>query len=103
MMKLAYKVEFKNRKYIKEQPELFEKELEKLIREFEGARGLIWDLIDPNLTPKSDQQFFLNLSIPSEIRSMVWPQIINNVEFKNIVHKLLSDAHQNVKELLKKH
>ncbi len=103
MMKLAYRVEFNNRKYIKEQPEIFEKELEKLIREFEGARGLIWDLIDPNLTPKRDQQFFLNLSIPGEIRSMVWPQIIDNVEFKNIVHKLLSDAHQNVKELLKKH
>lgn len=103
MMKLAYRVEFNNRKYIKEQPELFEKELEKLIREFEGARGLIWDLIDPKLTPQRDQQFFLNLSIPSEIRSMIWPQIIDNVEFKNIVHKLLSDAHQNVKELLKKH
>jgi hypothetical protein len=101
MMKLAYRVEFKNRKYIKEQPELFEKELEKLIKEFEEERGLIWDLIDPKLTPQRDQQFFLNLSIPSEIRSMVWPQIIDNVEFKNIIHKLLSDTHQNVKELLK--
>ncbi len=103
MMKLAYRVEFKNRKYIKEQSELFEKELEKLIKQFEEERGLIWDLIDPDLTPKSDQQFFLNLSIPSEIRSMFWPQIIDNVEFKNIIHKLLSDAHQNVKKLLKKH
>lgn len=103
MMKLAYRVEFKNRKYIKEQPLLFEKELEKLIKEFEEERGLIWDTIDPNLTRKSDQQFFLNLSIPDKIRSMEWPQIIDNTEFKNTVHKLLSDAHQNVKELLKKH
>ncbi|HEX9008642.1 MAG TPA: hypothetical protein VF837_05265 [Patescibacteria group bacterium] len=103
MMKLAYRVEFKNRKYIKEQPLLFEKELEKLIKEFEEERGLIWDTIDPNLTRKSDQQFFLNLSIPDKIRSMEWPQIIDNTEFKNTVHKFLSDAHQNVKELLKKH
>ncbi len=99
MMKLAYRFEFNNRKYIKEQSDIFERELDKLIKEFELERGLIWDLIDLKSIPQKDQQFFLNLSIPNKIRSMKWPQIIDNVEFKNIIHKLLADTHQVVKKM----
>lgn len=103
MIGLAYYVGFTNRRYIKNYPNIFEKELEKLIIEFEGARGLIWDLIDKESIPQEERSFFLNLSIPDKVKIMKWPQIIDNIEFKNIIHKLLSDAHENVKELLKKH
>jgi hypothetical protein len=90
---------FSNRRYINKFPNIFEKELDKVIMDFEKERGPMWVQIDLKSLPQSEERVFLNLSIPDKIAMIKWPQLIHNAKFANLLYKFLYDTHKRVKLL----
>jgi hypothetical protein len=98
LMELASWVKFQNKRYIKLRPEMFEKELQKIIDDYHRRNGLILSQI--NDVTYEDQTYFANLSIPEKIRRIRTPQIIKNEQFRKIIFDLLNEVHLNIKNLL---
>lgn len=97
LIELANRVAFYNKRYIKLKPDLFEKELQKIIDDYHERNGFILSQLE---SPSFQEQvYFANVSISDKIRSIKTPQIIENNKFKQIVYDLLNQAHSAVKEL----
>ncbi|PJE68228.1 hypothetical protein COU94_02970 [Candidatus Shapirobacteria bacterium CG10_big_fil_rev_8_21_14_0_10_38_8] len=96
---LSSRVGYSNKRYIKLYPDLFEKELQKLINDYETINGNILDNINMDELPKRSNIFFANLSLPEKIRTIEIPDLIDNSEFKKFLRDLLSKTHENVKML----
>ena len=99
---LSSRVGYSNKRYIKLYPDLFEKELQKLINDHETINGKILSNINMDELPKRSNIFFANLSLPEKIRTIEIADLISSLEFKRILRDLLSKAHENVK-ILREH
>jgi|GEM_PF-986745 len=97
LIELAGRAGFYNRRYIKLKPDIFERELQKLINDYHEKYGYILSQLT-ELT-FADQIYFANISIPDKFRMIKTPQIINNKKFKEIVFDLLNRAHVRVREI----
>jgi len=96
LMSLATASEFKNRRYIKEYPELFEKKVTDILSsEFSEPLFPAYKL--ETKYELTNSLSFANISFGSETRSNPVPSIVDNPDFKNAVNKILSQAHEEVK------
>lgn len=94
---LSTSVGFKNKRYLKTQPEKFKVILEEVFDDFQKKHGYIFDLIDPNNLEKEESIIFANCSIPRKIRQIKVPQIIKDEKFKILINDLLFQTHQRLK------
>lgn len=101
IMNLANKVGFKKKTYIKRVPDLFLKELQKNIQIYTKKHGLILESLNFNNIKKADDLYFANTSIPSNVRTISTPQILENEEFQKTVFNLLNQTHEMVKSAKK--
>ncbi|AKB84792.1 TerB N-terminal domain-containing protein [Methanococcoides methylutens] len=100
IISLSNAVGFKNKRYIKNYPELFIEILnEQLINEFEKSSFPFYSL-DVSFG-KEKSIIFANISLPENARYAPLPSIINNSEFQTAIHTLLTTTHNVVKERLK--
>ena len=98
---LCNKVGFKNRNYIKKYPELFKKILSEKLLEDENKNGShLLERINWEKAPKKTVPAYANMSIPAEIRFPTINNIIAAKGFKKTLFKLLSEAHQEIKDEL---
>jgi hypothetical protein len=58
---------------------------------------LIWNQLDQNAFSKDKIMVFANLSIPEKIRTIEFPQILENAKFKSILVGLLQNTHDEIK------
>lgn len=101
MIKLANRVGFTNRRYIKLYPKLFEEELAKILDTFEKDHGDLLQLIATENIESRECSVFINHSFPPSVRSLEMPWIIDNKAFTEPVKKMLAAAHESVKEIVK--
>ena len=94
---LSSRIGFNNKRYIKLYPDLFERVLQSKINDLEESNGLIWNQLDQNAFSKDKIMVFANLSIPEKIRTIEFPQILENDKFKSILVGLLQDTHDEIK------
>jgi hypothetical protein len=99
IVNLTNKVKFYNKRYIKSYPELFEKELQKILEKYEKENGKIMQTIQYDKLEKRDSILFANLAIPKRTSNI--PQLLDNEDFKKTLYSLLSEAHKKVKEIKK--
>lgn len=96
---LSYKAGFKNKRYIKMHPDLFNTQLQENINEFEKAHGNIFGTFDIKKLPKVRSGVFANMSLPSDVRAIEVPNLIGDEEFCNILFQLLQKTHDGIKNL----
>jgi len=101
LMALAKKVGFNNRRYLKNEKELFEFELEKLLQEKHGTESLSLDEYSLQKCPVAEQVIIANYSLDHKQRFVNVPSLIENYTFSNEVLILLQTTHERVKEYLK--
>ncbi|PJB87632.1 hypothetical protein CO083_06005 [Candidatus Roizmanbacteria bacterium CG_4_9_14_0_8_um_filter_34_12] len=101
IISLSSRVGYSNKRYIKLYPDLFEKELQKMIYNYETDEGNILDLVNISNLPKRSNIFFANLSLPDKIRTIEIPDLISDPEFGGILRELLSKTHKKIKILQK--
>ena len=101
IISLSSRVGYSNKRYIKLYPDLFEKELQKMIYNYETDEGNILDLVNISNLPKRSNIFFANLSLPDKIRTIEIPDLISDPEFGRILRELLSKTHKKIKILQK--
>lgn len=94
---LAPRIGFNNRRHIKLHPDLFERVLQSKINDFEESNGLIWSQFNQSSFAKDKIMVFANLSIPDRIRTIEFPQILENTKFKSILISLLQKTHDEIK------
>jgi len=102
IIRLATRVGFINRNYIRKKPMFFRKILQEQINKDEIKNGSILERINLCSLKKSEENYFANLSIPERIRTIETPQIIEDEFFKKIVFDLLLSAHNEVKNNFRK-
>jgi len=102
VIKLASRVGYINKRYIKLYPDEFEKELQRLINSFKAKYGNILEAVTPTSIEKEQTMVFVNLSIPDNIRVVKLPQLLDNEQFKTKLRNLLSETHTVIKELKRK-
>lgn len=94
---MAYKVGFKNKRYTKLYPEIFNERLQKNIDEFEKTHGNILDAFDIKKLPKIRSGVFANMSLPSDVRAIEIPDLIGDEDFCNTLFQLLQETHDEIK------
>lgn len=92
---------FKNKRYINNFSNLFEKELGKKIKFYEKTSGLIVGRFSQNDFPKIEINVFANASIPKEKRCVNFFNIFGNGKLRNIYSGLLQETHDEVKKIKK--
>ncbi|KKU88693.1 MAG: hypothetical protein UY16_C0003G0035 [Candidatus Gottesmanbacteria bacterium GW2011_GWA2_47_9] len=102
VINLASRVGYSNKRYIKELSELFEKELQSTINEYESQRGSIWDSVDLSKVKENSYAYIANYSVPDNIRSIKIASPIDSPDFNSLLRELLKTAHKKVKELQKR-
>lgn len=99
---LAYKVGFTNKRYIKLHPALFKKNLQNIIDEFESEHGKLLSFFKLEDFKRIKSPVFANMSIPSSVRDLPVPQVIDDKQFKTAMYNLLTEAHKRTKHELDK-
>jgi hypothetical protein len=100
IMSTASQVGFKNRRYLKSYPEQFERELEKVLVEFEYKNGSVLDFVPFDHLEVIERPILANLSL-RDLKAKI-PQLLYNPEFKDVLKDLLDQAHEKLK-LIKNH
>lgn len=103
IISIASRVGFTNKRYIKLHPELFKKELQRLIHEFESKYGKLLSVFKLEEFSLTKVSVFANLSIPEKVSTIKVPQILDNKRFQEGIKSLLSQAHERVKKRLANH
>jgi hypothetical protein len=98
IISLANRVGFTNKRYIKEYPDLFKQELQKSIDVYQEKNGDLLQFIDIEKLPKDSWASMANTSIPDEIRTSKFPDILNGSSLKTTLKELLQEAHLKIKE-----
>lgn len=96
IIKLVNRVGFTNKRYIKEYPDLFKEELQKIIDAYQEKNGDLLQGIDIEKLPKDSWASMANTSIPDEIRTGKFPNLLES-SLKNTLKQLLQEAHIKVK------
>jgi hypothetical protein len=102
IMNFSSRVGFNNKRYIKLYPDLFEKELQTKIDEFEKQNNSLLSQFDYDSLAKDNLMVFANLSFPSKIRTIKFPVLLEDEKFKNIAYSLLAETHNHIKQISKK-
>lgn len=96
---LGSAVGFTNKRYIKDYPELFKKSLESILMNELGQKSFpIYEL--KMQYPSQPIMSFANISLEEDVRSPVVPDLIHSPEFSSAINKLLTMAHDEVKQSL---
>lgn len=98
IINLANRVEYTNKRYIKAFPNLFEKELQLIIDEYENQHGSIWSSVNLNGLKKNSYAYIANFSIPENIRAIKIASPIDDPNFKSLLREFLKTAHARIKE-----
>lgn len=99
IMSEASSIGFKNRRYILDYPELFEENVELLLKSEFGEPFFPFFNLLTNY--KSEHRLvFANTSLTTDIRSPPLPSIISNEAYRAGIHKILEAAHEAVKKNL---
>lgn len=93
------RVGFTNKRYIKKYPELFRKELQQLLIDYQNKNGDILQNLDLIESSKIAYGVMANISLPDEIRTQKFPDIINNIELKSVLKKILEETHAKIKAM----
>lgn len=99
IISLASEVGFKNKRYIKSEPKLFETILEEKIREYNGNIKISLEDFKNEIFPPINMPPMANISLRQ--REFVIPNIIENYKIKNLFYNLLQETHDEVKSTLK--
>lgn len=96
IISLSGTVGFKNRRYINGYPDLFKEKVGAVLTSEFGKKGLpFYDLA--TIFEQNQHIAFANISLPSEVRSPIFPSITSNADFKESLYNTLSTAHGLVK------
>jgi hypothetical protein len=97
IIKLSNRVGFTNKRYIKEYPDLFKKELQKIIDAYQEKNGDFLQGIDIEKLPKESWASMANTSIPDAVSTTKFPSILDGTSLKDTLKDLLQEAHLKVK------
>lgn len=99
IINLANRVGFTNKRYIKEYPELFKQELEKIVEADQKKNGDLLQIVDIEKLPKDSWASMANLSIPDDKRTVKFPSLLDDSSaLKTTLKELLQEAHLKIKE-----
>lgn len=99
IINLANRVGFTNKRYIKEYPDLFKQELEKVTEAYQKKNGDLLQIVDIEKLPKESWASMANLSIPDEISRVKFPSLLDDSSIlRTTLRDLLQEAHLKVKE-----
>lgn len=101
IVSIAPYVGFKNKRYIKNQPGIFLKNVRENLKSFEENEGRLLEVFDLKDLQKEEAISFANPSVPRHIRSIPVPDLIGHEGFQKIVQTILQSAHEQTKEELK--
>ena len=96
IISLSNRVGFKNNRYIKNYPDLFEKKISYVLNSVFEKNALPFINLQTTFDSK-EEIVFANISFSHEIRSPVLPSIIDNEVFKKSIYNILSSAHELLK------
>ncbi len=102
VINLASRVNYSNKRYIKEFPDLFEKELQSAIDNYENKNGSIWDAVSVSGLKENSYAYIANYSIPDEIRSTKITSPIDDPNFGLLLRGFLKTTHTRIKEMKSK-
>jgi hypothetical protein len=97
---IASRVGFTNKRYIKLHPDLFKKELQKQINEFEKQFGNLLSVFKLEEFKQRKSDAFANMSIPERARLVKVPVILDDKRFSTGIKELLQKTHEAVKAQL---
>ena len=102
IIQISSRVGFKNKRYIKLHPELFQDNLSKVITKYESITGskILSNFSTDDIT-KSESSIFANMSIPESLRHTKIPNVIDDKKFKREMNAILKTAHNLTKKQLK--
>ena len=101
MMALPNRVGYTNRRYIKNEPELFESTLQRLLQTEYGTEGVDLSKFDLTNCPLSKHALFANYSLDRDQNLLAVPALTDHAAFRNAVGSLLVATHEDVKRQLK--
>jgi hypothetical protein len=101
IISIARLVGFTNRRYIKDEYDLFKKHLATVLTELYNEPFYDLTVHQNAECPLTDIVFLANLSIETSSKLIKIPNIIEDKNFKDSIYSLLNGTHQNVKESLK--
>lgn len=102
IINLSSRAGYNNKRYIKEMPELFEKELQSTIDEYESKHRSIWDSVDLSKVKENSYAYIANYSVPDSIRNIKIASPIDDPDFSSLLRELLKTTHLRVKESKKR-
>jgi hypothetical protein len=88
---------FKNKRYIKNYPEIFQETLSSQLKSIFGTASFPFYNLNTKFEIK-DMLIFANTSLSSNMRSPSLPTIIDNDDFKQSLYNILSTTHKAVKK-----
>lgn len=94
-------VGFKNRKYIKEYPDLFMDELLKYVNTENGSNYILIEESQIKESPIEKVNVFANISFDENSRSVAIYKVFKNEKIKYRLYEILKNTHENVKITLK--
>ena len=100
-MDIAVHMKDVNKRYIKNNLEIFETELNKVLKKNYGKDRFPLSKYDINRVPRRQDILFANYTFPEEIRTPKLPNFLGYSVFKKEMLKILSEAHENVKVTLR--
>lgn len=86
-------------KCLESYPDLFIKELEKSLNEYQSKNGNILEKFQNSKLERVGQRIFYNLSLTDKATIMSQPNILNNKDFEAIFRGLFSKTYKNIKKL----
>lgn len=101
IIRVARKVGFTNTRYIKDEKEYFEEELNKVLNEKYYNSEMSLSRFDLKKCPEVDQMIIANYSLPNKNRIIKIRSIMDNQSFSDEVLELLKISHERVKEKVK--
>jgi len=101
LMSMSSRVGFSNRRYIKDQPELFVAALQSQLDSKYGAEGLRLAGYDLDRCPSSLAALFANYSLDRDRTLLKVPVIVEQPQFRADAFELLKAAHESVNQHLK--
>ncbi len=101
LMAIAGKVGFTNKRYIRDESNIFEIELNKLLREKYGDEYFVLIKYSLLKCPKTREMILANYSIDENQRILFIPSILDNQAFSDTILEILKLTHENVKTTLK--
>lgn len=100
MISIASKVGYTNKRYIKDEPEIFKKHLQNIIDEFENKYGKVLSAFRLSDFKQVKVNVFANMSIPEQFREVKVPQILHDKKFDQAMNNALKEAHERTKNEL---